>query len=121
MRRFWRAVGAAAVLAAVGAPSTSAEPLDKRILAAGIRYAPAETAVVQGEVLEFTNLDVMPHDVVALDDDPSGKPLFATDPIGTGATVPIERVGQLPAGVYDFTCTLHPEMFGTLFVEGAGG
>ena len=121
MRRFWMAMGVATLLAAVGAPSSTAGPLDKRILAAGIQYVPTETTVVEGQLLEFTNLDVAPHDVVALDEDGAGKPLFATDTIGTGATVPVEGVEKLRPGVYDFTCTLHSQMLGTVYIESAGG
>lgn len=121
MRRFWMAMGVATVLTAVGAPFSTAGPLDKRLLAAGIQYVPIETTVVEGELLEFTNLDVTPHDVVALNEDAAGKPLFATETIGTGETVPVEGVEKLRPGVYDFTCTLHAEMLGTVFVESASG
>ena len=121
MRRFWMAIGLAALLAAAGAPASLAGPLDQRILAAGIQYVPTEVTLAEGELLEFTNLDVARHDVVALNVDAHGEPLFSTELIGAGQSVPVEKVEKLPAGVYEFTCTLHPQMLGTLFVESAGG
>lgn len=66
-------------------------------------------------------LVVMRHDVVALRKAPDGEPAFATEVIGTGSTVVLEGLDELEPGVYDFTCTLHPEMLGTLFLEAADG
>ena len=105
----------------IGATPTPAGPLDQRIVAAAFEYLPAEVTLTQGDLLEFTNLDVAPHDVMALDDGPDGKPLFSSNTISAGNTVPVERVDKLRPGVYDFTCTLHPSMLGTLFIESSGG
>lgn len=121
MGRVMAAVLGVAVLAGASAVPTSAGPLDQRIVALATTYGPEEVTIVQGEPLEFTNLDRPPHDVVALRDGPDGKPAFATEIIGTGDTVVIEGLEKIPAGVYDFTCTLHPSMLGTLFIEEAGG
>lgn len=121
VRRWIPAVVAMALLSTVGASPTPAGPLDQRIVAVGMQYTPAELTVVQGEPLEFTNLDVASHDVVTLRNGPNGKPAFATEIIGTASTVVIEGLDQLDPGVYDFGCTLHPQMLGTLFLESAGG
>ena len=110
----------AGLLAAATAAPSPAGPLDQRVVALGFTYLPDEVTVVQGEVLEFTNLDVAFHDVVALRNGADGKPAFATDLLSTGETSVIEDLEKLPAGVYDFTCTLHPSMLGTLFLEEAG-
>lgn len=110
----------ALLLLATAFPST-AGPLDQRIVAIGFSYQPAEITLAQGEPLEFTNLDVAPHDVTALDAGPDGLPLFASETIGTAATSAVDGLDDLPTGVYDFTCTLHPEMIGTLFLEAADG
>lgn len=73
-------------------------------------------AVVQASnpKLSFTNLDVAPHDV---DHKPGpGQPaLFGNDPIGLGQSAPVNFFGSLQAGTtYDFYCSVHPGMFGTL-------
>ena len=115
-----RLVLLAAVLFGLGSVPTSAAPLDQRIVAVAISYHPGEVTLVQGEVLEFTNLDAAPHDVVALRKGTNGRPAFATPVIRAGETVAIEGLDKIPAGVYDFTCTLHPQMLGTLFLEKAG-
>lgn len=122
-KRWWRTAAAAALLIALaftGSPTT-AGPLDHRIVAVGNAYVPDEITVVRGERLEFTNVDVAPHDVTALRNGPDGRPAFATKTIGAGQTVVIERLEKIPPGVYDFTCTLHPRMLGTLFLERASG
>lgn len=111
--------GALAV-AAVSVPS-QAGPLDERIVALAFRYQPDEVTLAQGEPLEFTNLDVAPHDVTAIQTGPDGLPVFATDTIGAGETELIEGLDRLEPGVYDFTCTLHPEMLGTLYLVSADG
>ena len=109
----------AAALLALGSVPTHAGPLDQRIVAAAIAYHPDEITLVQGEVLEFTNLDTAPHDVVALRNGADGQPAFATPVIRAGTTVGIEGLDKIAPGVYDFTCTLHPQMLGTLYLEKA--
>lgn len=121
VRGLWVAsLGMAAFLFAAS-PAVQAGPLDERILAIGRQYTPDEVTVARGEPLEFTNLDVMRHDVVALRKGPDGKPVFATQLIGTGVTVVLKGLDKLAPGVYDYTCTLHPEMSGTVFLVSAGG
>ncbi len=117
MGRVTGVVFAAVVLASASAGPTSAGPLDQRIAALATSYQPDEVTIVQGDVLEFTNLDSARHDVVALRKGPDGQPAFATEIIGAGQTVIIEGLEEIPAGVYDFICTLHPRMLGTLFLE----
>ena len=121
MGRVIGVVLAVAALAGASAWPTSAGPLDHRIVAVATSYHPSEITIVQGEPLEFTNLDRPPHDVVALRNGPDGQPVFATEIIETGETVIIEELEKIPAGIYDFTCTLHPSMLGTLFLEEADG
>ncbi|MBW3536869.1 MAG: cupredoxin domain-containing protein [Actinobacteria bacterium] len=111
---------AGALLLAAAVPSHPG-PLDERIVAIGFRYQPAEMTLTQGDPLEFTNLDVARHDVTARDAGPDGLPLFASETIGTGMTSAVEGLDDLPPGVYDFTCTLHPDMLGTLYLDSADG
>ena len=121
MKRLILGTAAIGLLLAAGSTPTAAGPLDQRIVAIGIQYVPTEVTLTEGELLEFTHLDVAPHDVVSLDNGSDGKPLFSTDVISAGTTVPIEGIEKLRPGAYDFTCTLHPQMVGTVFVEGASG
>ncbi|HUR49093.1 MAG TPA: plastocyanin/azurin family copper-binding protein [Acidimicrobiales bacterium] len=121
MNRIISAVLATALLAAVASSPTPAGPLDQRIVAAAFQFVPAETTISRGQLLEFTNLDVAPHNLIALRLGRGGKPAFRTDTIGAGTTVVLEGLDKLPPGVYDYTCTLHPAMLGTIFLEEAGG
>jgi polyvinyl alcohol dehydrogenase (cytochrome) len=65
--------------------------------------------------LTYANLDVAQHDVVAYAKGPDGKPLFESDIIGVGQTTPVRGLDRVTAGQsYDFYCSLHPNMQGTL-------
>lgn len=121
VRRLWVAYLAMAAFLAASPFAVQAGPLDERIVAVGKQYTPAEVTVVRGEPLEFTNVDVMPHDVVAVRKAANGKPVFATPIITAGTTVVVKGLDKLAPGVYDFICTLHPEMSGTVFLEAPGG
>lgn len=121
MKRLWLGLLAIGVLW-IGTPSpTPAGPLDQRIVALASQYAPDEVTVVKGQPLEFTNADAMRHDVVALRNGPDGKPVFATAVIGTGSTVALKGLERLAPGAYDFTCSLHPSMLGTIYLENRRG
>lgn len=101
------------------APAARPAPLDDQILSAAFTYVPAELTIPKGTPVEYTNLDVAPHNVIALRNGRDGKPAFASETIGAGTTVVVKGVDKLEPGVYDFTCTLHPEMLGTIYVEKA--
>ena len=116
-------IGAAALLVALvfaGTP-TSAGPLDERIVTVGSKFIPDETTIAQDEPLEYTNLEPTPHNVIALRLGRDGKPVFRTATIGAGTTVIIKGLDKLEPGVYDYTCTLHPSMLGTIYLEKADG
>ena len=109
------ALAAAACLAA--APGAWA---DETVYAGPIdQYLNPTLTIDVGEQLTFKNLDVDTHDVVAVDK-AGGKPLFGTPRIGTGSDAIVQGVQQLKGGRYEFFCTLHPYMKGTLFVSGGG-
>ncbi|MCU1602768.1 MAG: Multicopper oxidase [Frankiales bacterium] len=74
----------------------------------------------QGSELTFVNGDELAHTVTAVDRDPDGKPLFSGNAL-PGTTSVIAGVDRLKAGSYDFVCSFHPNMAGTLLVQGGSG
>jgi len=109
----------AVVLFALSGIPAVASPLDEQIVTLGFRFVPDETTLVEGSKLEYTNLDVAPHNLIALRNGPNGKPAFRTETISAGKTVDIQGLNKVKAGVYDYTCTLHPAMLGTIYVQPA--
>ena len=78
-------------------------------------YATPIMVVAAGGSLAFTNGDVMLHDVVARDKAQDGTPLFRSELVGLGGTSEIVGLEQLEAGhSYQFTCSIHNGMSGTL-------
>lgn len=97
-------------------PAAGGDVVD--LTAQGIQYlqtelsAPADTPFV----IRFDNQDAgVPHDVVIKD--ANGQALF-TGEIFNGVEVRDYQVPALPAGSYQFVCTVHPNMIGTLTVGG---
>ncbi len=74
----------------------------------------------QGTPLTFYNLDQLAHTVTAVDRDADGRPLFNGSAL-PGTTSTIAGVDRLRAGSYAFFCSFHPNMSGTLVVQGGSG
>lgn len=112
-----RAVIGAALALLVAAPAASA---DETIYAGfpSVFLTPNVT-IDQGELLSFTNFDVVGHDVTAKQQ-ANGKPLFASALTAAGGTAPVAGAQALTSGTYDFFCSVHPDMLGTLTVTTAG-
>jgi plastocyanin len=66
--------------------------------------------------LQLVNEDAAPHNVAIYADKSAGKSLFVGELISSTTTV--YQVPALEPGTYLFRCDLHPEMNGTLEVEG---
>jgi polyvinyl alcohol dehydrogenase (cytochrome) len=99
--------------ASQGSPAVVAGPE-----AASTNYATPVAITSAGGQLNFTNLDVVQHDVTADQTDASGRPLFHSDLIGLGETAPVQGVDRLKSGQsYTFHCSVHPGMHGTLIVR----
>jgi plastocyanin len=63
--------------------------------------------------IRFDNQDALPHDIVIKD--ASGAEVFKGDLV-TGPKTVDYAVPALAAGTYTFTCSIHPNMTGTLTV-----
>jgi outer membrane protein assembly factor BamB len=85
--------------------------------AANAGYATPATVMPKGGSLDYTNIDVARHDVIADDKGADGAPLFASALAALNETVPVNRVEKLDSGQYAFHCSLHPGMHGTLVVQ----
>lgn len=117
------AVGAAcALLAIVGATSTSAAPLSPPASASsvtvegaevrirGFNFVPAEVKVRAGATITVMNEDSAPHTLTATEGD-----AFDTGTIEGGASSTFTAPSK--PGSYPFFCSIHPQMQGTLIVS----
>lgn len=85
-------------------------------------YGTPLAVLPEGEQAGFTNLDIASHDVRSVARDDNGDYLFESALVGLGSNVPVEGTEDVAPGTYDFYCSLHPNMTGTLVVvEGSGG
>lgn len=66
--------------------------------------------------LQLVNEDGAPHNVAIYTDDSAGESHFVGETISSTAIV--YQVPALEPGTYFFRCDVHPEMNGTLVVEG---
>ena len=117
MRRLIFALTTALVAALAPGPVVAA---DSAITTVALTFVPQDPVVLRGDGLVYRNLDALDHNVVAVGRSADGQPLFASATISSGQESRVGGVEVLPAGSYDFVCTLHAStMKGTLTVEGA--
>ena len=119
---------ATALVLPAGAGATTA-PVSAQILAGpggfvsvGNYYTPV-VVIERGQPISFSNYDIEPHNVVATRRTGKGgrrRPLFASKVIDFRQSTPVLGVTKLAPGTYQFLCTLHPWMRGTLVVEAGG-
>jgi plastocyanin len=120
------AAALALVLAACGSSSAAdggdtADPADAdaTVTAAEMAFGPATVTVsAAGEAftLALVNEDSMPHNVAIYTDSSKSEKLFEGEVVTDGTVV--YDIPALDAGEYFFDCALHPDMTGTLVVEG---
>jgi plastocyanin len=77
------------------------------VIIEAVKYEPAEVTVKRGEAVLWVNKDPFPHTVTA-------KGAFDSHDIAAGKSW---RYTPRKPGRYDYVCTLHPTMKGTLVVE----
>jgi plastocyanin len=75
----------------------------------GFAFAPATLTVAAGNLVTWTNRDEEPHTVAASDGS------FHSPGMGTGAT--FSHTFAAP-GTFDYVCSIHPMMRGTVVVTG---
>lgn len=121
MKRFVIAAVAAAVVAAPLA-GTAGAVVNGTVVAGpggfvspGTYYTPVVT-MTQGSEASFNNADIAPHDVTAVAKKKK-KPLFRSALVGIGQSAPVVGTDKLAAGRYEFYCTRHRWMTGTLIVQ----
>lgn len=105
-RRLLLATGSAVLLSAYalraqGAPATHTVTID------AFEFKPATLTVKRGDVVVWRNADPVPHTATAQGTFDSGS--LATDAAW--------RYTATKQGRFDYICTLHPTMKGTLVVE----
>lgn len=103
--------------AAAGGPDVDPAAADIAVTASDMAFHTSTLTVQEGEAftLALVNEDSMPHNIAILTTTKSVT-LFEGELI-TDDTV-VYDVPALEAGEYLFVCSLHPEMTGTLIVEG---
>ncbi|MBC7545756.1 MAG: cupredoxin domain-containing protein [Candidatus Sericytochromatia bacterium] len=76
-----------------------------------MKFIPATLTVSKGDTVTFVNSDTtkQPHNVMAKDNSFKSKPVFMTGEKFVYKTT--------KAGKFDYACTIHPGMNGTLIVK----
>ena len=111
------AIATIAVLAVAGGVAYA----DQTIYAAPVdMFVGSGVTIAQGEKVTFSNGDVSTHDVTAKTLGGDGKPLFQSAKTGTGQSNEVVGADKLAPGSYDYLCSIHPNMTGTLTVTGSG-
>lgn len=117
-----------ALLVALLAPASLATPLalETHAVTSANSYVTREVVVDVAGTLTLLNVDLPAHDIVAVASGPADNPwcgrfagracpLFASPLVGLGEQAVVEGTDQLaPLASYDFYCSVHPWMTGTL-------
>ena len=93
--------------ALAGSTSVTAPVSGDRVNIDGFAFAPATLTVAVGTTVTWTNRDEEPHTVAASDGS------FHSPGMGTGATFTHTFTA---AGTFDYVCSIHPMMRGTVVV-----
>ncbi len=118
------AAALAAVLAACGTTAAdggdTVDPAgaDATVTSVDMAFDPGTVTVAGGEAftIALVNEDAMPHNIAIYTDSSKSEKLFEGEMVTDGTIV--YDLPALDAGEYFFDCSLHPNMTGTLVVEG---
>jgi plastocyanin len=95
--------------AAAVAPAAAGEPPNTiRVDVKNFMFAPTSMTVKAGATVSWTNMDQEPHTVMSLDG------LFRSGALDTGDSFSFKF--DKP-GTYQYVCTIHPRMVGTVVVD----
>jgi plastocyanin len=94
--------------AAMSAAAADPKPATHQVVIEGVQYAPLEIRAKVGQVIVWINHDPFPHTVTA-----AGKQFDSHDIAAGGSW----KYTATKAGVFEYACTYHPTMKGTLRVE----
>jgi amicyanin len=101
----------AAVLAAAVLPSRAQSPAGA-VSIDNFTFNPQKLTVKVGTTVTWTNKDDIPHAIAAVGKEFKSKVLDTDNSFSFAFTTP---------GSYDYFCSLHPHMTGTIVVEAATG
>ena len=104
------AAGAAVCCAVYGA--VAAPPGDVHVGIDNFTFNPQKLTIKSGTTITWTNRDDIPHTVAAVDREFKSKALDTGDAYSFTFATP---------GSYQYFCSLHPHMSGTIVVEAATG
>jgi plastocyanin len=100
-------IAAACMLALCACGSKAREPQVHRVVIRSMVFAPAELEVSVGDIVVWTNEDIVPHTVTAVGGFDSQSMTNKQE----------WRYTATKAGEYAYGCTFHPTMKGTLTVR----
>jgi amicyanin len=95
-----------------GAAVMAAPAVDMAVKIDNFTFTPQRVTVKAGTTVTWTNQDDIPHTVASTSKAFKSKVLDTDDKFSFTFTT---------AGVYEYFCSLHPHMTGTIVVEGAAG
>ena len=109
---YLRAAGAAFVLGACVAAGLAWATADAKVNIDNFTFGPEKLTVKAGTTVTWTNEDDIPHTVASATKAFKSKALDTDDSFSFTFTTP---------GTYEYFCSLHPHMVGTVVVEPADG
>jgi plastocyanin len=108
---------AAALTAALPLAPADAAPVPFYVATVNSVYAPGDLTIPQGSSVTLVNLENVAHDLVAVDEGPTGLPEFQARIVaGPGDTAQVVGVENVGLGYHQFYCSLHEGMRGTFNV-----
>ncbi|MDX1448906.1 MAG: plastocyanin/azurin family copper-binding protein [Acidimicrobiia bacterium] len=120
MRKIIMTAGALVLALGVSLPSQAAVAVAIAPPGSGVNPIPYATPVVvspAGTEVTFINADpVATHNVVSRAAKGNGQPLFTSGPLAPAGAYAVAGTAALAAGDYEFFCTAHAWMTGTLTV-----
>jgi amicyanin len=106
------AIAVSVFAAAVAFPAASAQAADAEVQIDQFAFAPQRVTVKVGTTVTWINHDDIPHTVTSSSKSFKSNALDTKDKFSFTFTTP---------GTYEYFCSLHPHMTGTIVVETATG